>query len=265
MTRRSRLLARAAWHGDVGALGWARATLEGADGAPCWGNGVCYAAAKGGSIAALQWLRQHGSPCPWDEWVCVAAAEGGHLHMLQWLRQQEPPCPWDGWTSCEAAMSGHLQMLQWVLQQEPPCPFDRINCLWLADNMGHTDIAAWIRSLYPVHQQGRQGKVLGGLCSWVASAPHAERGRAPLQQQQAVPTAERFAAACGHLHVLPWMRGQEPPCPWNDWVCVAAVEGGHLQVLQWLRKQESPFDRDTCLLFAKAKGHSEVVDWIESL
>ena len=41
---------------------------------------LCYAAAKGGKLKAVQWLRsQDGGNYHWDESTCSAAAYGGHL------------------------------------------------------------------------------------------------------------------------------------------------------------------------------------------
>ena len=53
------------------------------------------AAARGGHLEVLKWLRSQDDPCPWDEETCYCAALGGHLEVLHWLRSQEDPCPWD--------------------------------------------------------------------------------------------------------------------------------------------------------------------------
>merc|ERR1711934_735087 len=49
------------------------------------------AAARGGQLETLKWLRSKG--CPWDEDACAGAAESGHLEMVKWLRSEG--CPWD--------------------------------------------------------------------------------------------------------------------------------------------------------------------------
>ena len=51
---------------------------------------VRYGAAQG-AMGVLEWARHQA--CPWDELTCQAAAVGGHLSVLQWLRAQNPPCP----------------------------------------------------------------------------------------------------------------------------------------------------------------------------
>ncbi len=58
-------------------------------------------------------------------------------------------------------------------------------------------------------------------------------------------------AACwsGQLHVVQWLRSQDPPCPWNDETCSSAAENGHIHILQWLRTQDPPcpWDESACL------------------
>ena len=36
------------------------------------------------------------------------------------------------------------------------------------------------------------------------------------------------------------LRAQEPPCPWDEYVCSKAAMNGHLEMLQWLRAQDLP-------------------------
>jgi len=49
-----------------------------------WGSGfeVTAAAAAGGQLKALQWLRARG--CPWDASCCTAAAKNGNEELLRW-------------------------------------------------------------------------------------------------------------------------------------------------------------------------------------
>ena len=74
-----------------------------------------------------------------------------------------------------------------------------------------------------------------------------------------------MAATSGNLKMLQWLRGQEPPCPWDAYTCQKAAAAGHLEVLKWLRSQEPPYPWDVaaCLGDARPKGHANVVDWLE--
>ena len=71
---------------------------------------LCKAAAYGGQLEVLKWLRENSYP--WDEMTCACAASGGYLKMLQWARANG--CPWDERTCSLAAGGGHFEMLQWA-------------------------------------------------------------------------------------------------------------------------------------------------------
>ena len=72
--------------------------------------------------------RNQEDPFPLDESTCAAAARGGHLEVLKWLRSQDDPCPWDEETCYCAALGGHLEVLHWLRSQEDPCPWDESIC-----------------------------------------------------------------------------------------------------------------------------------------
>ncbi|CAM9181687.1 unnamed protein product, partial [Phaeothamnion confervicola] len=60
----------------------------------------------------LQFLRT--SNYPWHQAAdfCSAAASGGHLDILQWLRAEG--CRWDACSFSLATSSGHVQVLLWL-------------------------------------------------------------------------------------------------------------------------------------------------------
>jgi hypothetical protein len=43
------------------------------------------------------------------------------------------------------------------------------------------------------------------------------------------------AARYGHLTVLQWARAQQPPCPWDAKICLAAAPDG--ATAEWIRAQ----------------------------
>ena len=47
------------------------------------------------------------------------------------------------------------------------------------------------------------------------------------------------AAERGDISMLRWLRGQTPPCPWDEAVSTAAVSM-NITTLQWLRGQYPP-------------------------
>ena len=73
------------------------------------------------------------------------------------------------------------------------------------------------------------------------------------------------AAREGHLNALKFLRGLDPPCPWDDMTCKLAAEGGHLEVLKWLRAQNPPcpWRRHECRTEAEWSDHTHIVQWID--
>ena len=73
------------------------------------------------------------------------------------------------------------------------------------------------------------------------------------------------AARGGRLEALKFLRGLDPPCPWDGWICRGAAKGGHLEALKWLRAQEPPcpWGRRTCREEASEYDHQHVVKWID--
>ena len=87
-----------------------------------WNAQTFTAAAIGGNIDLLKWLRSQDPTCPWSEWTCSCTARYGHLDVLKWLRSQDPPCPWSRQTCAYAAQEGHLDVLKWLIDNG--CPYD---------------------------------------------------------------------------------------------------------------------------------------------
>ena len=105
-------------------------------------------------------------------------------------------------------------------------------------------------------------------CKWAAWGGHLEALKFLRGLDPPCPWDEEtcsWAAEGGHLEVLKWAREQDPPCPWNDFTCAKAAKGGHLEVLKWARAQEPPcpWYIDTCVDAAKG-GHLDVLKWARS-
>ena len=60
--------------------------------APQWTMSICTAAARGGYLETLKWLRANGCECNLDS-MCFHAALGGHLEVLKWARANG--CRWN--------------------------------------------------------------------------------------------------------------------------------------------------------------------------
>ena len=74
-----------------------------------------------------------------------------------------------------------------------------------------------------------------------------------------------YAVQGGHLEILKWARSQDPPCPWDWETCYRAAEGGHLEILKWARSQDPPcpWSRRDCRDRAFQSGHQHIIDWID--
>ena len=57
------------------------------------------------------------------------------------------------------------------------------------------------------------------------------------------------------------MRAQDPPCPWDKYVCYYAVRNGHLDVLRWARRQGCHWG-DGLTSFAARNGHLKILIWL---
>ena len=134
LSYRGNLCAAAARSGQLEELKLLRA-----DGCPCDIRTSC-AAATGGHLEVLQWLRGNGR-CPWNIRMCSAAAQGGHLEVLQWLHANG--CPWDTETCSGAARGGHLEVLLWA--RANGCPWDLNTCQEAATG-GHFEVLQWLRA-----------------------------------------------------------------------------------------------------------------------
>lgn len=83
---------------------------------------ACAAAAAGGQLEMLQFLRSLSPPFAWDKTTCEQAAAGGHLELLIWARSNgaswyhEAPIgtSWNHDMVCKAAECGHLDCLKWI-------------------------------------------------------------------------------------------------------------------------------------------------------
>ena len=176
------------------------------------------AAAKGGHLAVLQWIKSCNPSLPWDpldqfvdDGLCAVAALNGHLHVIQWARAQDPPAPWNESTCFCAASHNHIHVLQWARAQG--CPWDEQTCARSAGS-GHLDIIQWARAQDPP-------------APWDTSTCFC-------------------AASHNHIHVLQWARAQG--CPWDERTCLHAAQNGNTGIVEWALAQNPPCPMDvwTC-------------------
>ena len=103
---------------------------------PFTGGYAYTAAAAGGHLEILKWLRSVGYP--WDEKAMATgssaiysqAAGGGHLEILKWLRSEG--CPWDARACLCAARYGRLEILKWLRSEG--YPWNEQTWMWAAES-----------------------------------------------------------------------------------------------------------------------------------
>jgi hypothetical protein len=170
---------------------------------------------------------------------CKEAAAGGHVHVLRWLRSKPvPPCPWDRSVWSYAAVGG-VHVLEWLSNNSPPLLTTSASRGVFVRRPGHrldTDVLEWLRQQLPLNES---------ICI--------------------------YAATCGSIDGLEWLRDQTPPCPWNERVCEEAARAGQFEVLKWLRGQTPPCPWDgytfesahTAYVFGDPEHlWREVKDWL---
>ena len=117
--------------GDLGMVLWA---VE--EGIPRDDRALC-CAARSGSLNVVQFLLQQqlilNSDQSYD--VCAAAAAGGHLKVLKYLRDEG--FAWDNVVTLEASYHGHKHILQYA--KDNGCPWSPNACSVAAFN-GHLDL-----------------------------------------------------------------------------------------------------------------------------
>jgi hypothetical protein len=203
-------------------------------------RGLCTAAARGGKLTMLQWMRTNMysiftklyDPTATNPSLRLAAAEGGHVAVLQWLRvtykgYNHTSCTsdilhphWAGLSCVAAARAGQLPVVQWL--RANGCDCQGVHACNAAAGGGHLPVLQWLR----------------------ANGSEWHRDTVAM------------AARGGHLEVIQWLRSNG--CEWGEWpwangACSAAVDGGHLTVLQWLRANGCRWHKQSCLDLVQRK------------
>ena len=198
--------ARAARHGQLGALAWLRDDRVRTRWA--WDEQTIAEAARRGDLPMIKWCRTRPRPCPWGPDAAKFAARHGHVHVLEYLRfgdaedgpPRDGPCEWTSDACAQAALGGHLGTLQWLREEmhddpddalmDGPCPWDA-RCAANAAEHGHLDVLAWARSQSPPCPWDSQ------TTGWAAMGGHVETLRFALEN--GCPCDEDFLLALPDL------------------------------------------------------------------
>ena len=249
---------------------------------PDLGQDVCAAAAAGGHVGLLEWLRFEKN-APWDATVVQAAVKGGHLTVLRWLCRHIMNREFGSIVDAQnvimrtAVQHGHLEIVQWV--------YGRMD--------GNHTPAATMDDNYATHviasaQYGQLAVLqwlvlnIGGwrtwpgphfLDVWRAAARNSHVATLQWMRSQLGGAYDKVvfftAVVGGQLAPLQWLHSLGP-CPYGDHepskplFCLMAARDGYLDVLEWLRSQGSPWEKGECLIAARRNGHTAVAEWIRA-
>ena len=157
-----------------------------------------------------------------------------------------------------AAFQGSVEILRWLME-EKGCKLNKNTGEWAG-------VGGSVKVLE--HLRGRGYKFDEMACSGAAEGGHLEALKFLRGLDPPCPWNEWtccWAAEGGYLDILKFLRAQDPPCPWGVGSCAWAARRGHLDVLKWLRSQDPPcpWDCTTCTYAARG-GHLEVLKWSRS-
>lgn len=200
---------------------------------------VCTAAARGGHLSILQWLRNSYrfrprdvwnyerdflEYCPWNEETCEAAVRSHHTHVLEWLCSNG--CPWWGNTYQNASLSVQLLLLSATNRAGYHFPDTFESFALLAVTQGRLKVLQWL------HSKGLRLQSI--YCS--------------------------LAARGGQLEILKWLRSRS--CDWDECVPMNAVHNGHLDTFRWAVQNGCPYDVQELLLVTEASLWPEIVSFL---
>ena len=218
---------------------------------------LLHAAAKGGCLAALQWLQalcHHSVPVNDDNdtrELLEDAAEGGHLNILKHLCSGIACPPWP--PTILALAANHPECLEWLLRQEPQCPHDEDTLPEVAA-AGNLPALQYLRlhpeKFMPLTDWNEDVTTRAAQAGQLAVIQWLRGLNPPVPWDK---TASSGAAYYGHLSVLQWIHGQVPPCPWSSVSTRNAAFVGELGILQWLRTRSSPCPWDASCAAAAAE------------
>ncbi|WZN64896.1 putative ankyrin repeat protein [Chloropicon roscoffensis] len=191
----------------------------------------------------------------WFQWVCDTM---GTLPGYQGRFRDNivGGVVWEGNLVNYAAFQGSVEILRWLIE-EKGCELNE-DTGWYAGSSGSVEVLEYVKLRgYEFTKAACDGAAMGG-CLEALKFLRGLNPPCPWDEE----TCE-VAARGGHLEVLKWARSQDPPCPWNDWTCAYAAHGGHLEVLKVLRSLNPPcpWNWRTCA-WATKEGHFEVLKWL---
>jgi hypothetical protein len=216
-----------------------------------------------GNHAAVQWAETLDEPL---RGLCQAAAWGGQLETLQWLRARG--YDWDRTVAC-AVERGHVAVAEWAVAHGAP-----VGHLWtngrggvpmyeLLDRIGYD----WTQffgtnCLPPADLEWLVARGGRPLLESDHMADQSLETLAWLETRGAAPTAAKFeaAAVAGRVDIVEWLDARG--CPYDRDQCIAAVLS-YTRPWKCTREQLSFVPDQMCFFEGAARrGRRDVLRWL---
>ena len=101
-------------------------------------HGLLPAAAEGGQLATIKWLRS--KKCPWDTKACSGAAKNGHFEILKYLHENKCPIDYSAYET--AIKNGDLDIVKFLYEND--CVHIDNDGATIAFKTGQMDILKWL-------------------------------------------------------------------------------------------------------------------------
>ena len=189
----------------------------------------------------------------WFWWVCDTFEL---LPGFKWGSKRVEGAVYEGDLVNYAAFQGSVEILRWLMEEKGCEPNGGTG--WLAAMGGSVEILEYLKGEeYEFREDACRGAARGGHLKALKYL----RGLDPPCPWDMLTCSS--AAWGGNLDVLKWLRSQDPPCPWDEETCAGAARRGHLEVLKWARDQDPPCPWDASACSAAALGgHLDVVKFL---
>ena len=202
----------------------------------------------------------------WFQWVCDTF---DILPGFKWPSKRINGTVYEGNLLNYAVFQGSVEILRWLMEDKG-WKLNKDTVLW-AGIGGRIEVFEYLRGK-PIHAGWMRGKPIHAgwmeACKGAARGGHLKALKYLRGLDPPCPWDEETcdeAARNGHLEVLKWAHSQDPPCPWDWGTCDKAAHEGHLEILKWVRSQDPPcpWSRSQCRTVASVYGHEHVVKWID--
>ncbi|CAM9700582.1 unnamed protein product [Ectocarpus sp. 6 AP-2014] len=242
------------------------------NGCPSLGLSTMTAACRGGHIATVKWLFRNSNVDRSSVAICAAAAKGGSLECLQFLRRQG--FDWDLTTASYAARGGFTDMLKWSLLHDCTTVEEgKCHILYNAAVGGQVEALKWLVPYFDHYAYMSdaicRGAVIAGEIGplqFVMDLAY-ERGT-PHNYMLWDISMWRSAALSGKIEILDWgwvnTKGDNVPGDYDDSVTGWAAMSSKVDALRWLVEHGFAFGAGTWKM-ATVSSNNVVLAYLEEI